>query len=260
MIKGGGGSTVVKLGFPVQNAFLIVKHRADDVSSSPSGVASVCFDKAVGTAGNLKSSEYLLLAGPIGKYLLERCLSAVQAAVFEYLHLIGLLCQKTISCQKLDQLEQRICVVLTQLEILLLSWELSMNKLVHVLYLVKHNMLHLAQAVRANGPCWAWSMFGFERFWWHLRTWMSQYLHPAAVIFNAHIDFKAAFLALPVIDDAELDGERDTAAAQNEQSSDCLYHKLTSFYCATNELLLSPNLQAGSSSTCMTIKVPLHLG
>lgn len=72
-------------------------------------------------------------------------------------------------------------------------------------------------------------MFGFERFWWHLTTWTTQHTQPEAVMFNAHVDFKACCLALPSIADAELDEDTEAAAAQNKQVSNLFYHKVTSF-------------------------------
>ena len=38
------------------------------------------FEKGLGMPGSLKSSEYLLLAGPVGKYLLQGCMHSKQQA------------------------------------------------------------------------------------------------------------------------------------------------------------------------------------
>ena len=54
-----------------------------------------------------------------------------------------------------------------------------------------HKMFHLVQAIRSNGPCWAWAMFGFERFWKHLTDWITQTLHPEATMFNAPLCFQS---------------------------------------------------------------------
>ena len=46
------------------------------------------FEKGLGLPGALQSSEYLLLAGPVDKYLLQGCMNRKQqAAVFDYLDL-----------------------------------------------------------------------------------------------------------------------------------------------------------------------------
>ena len=103
--------------------------------------------------------EYLLMAGPYGKYLLEDCFHpTVQVVVFEYLDLLGLMWQKTISAEQLTHLEDRVPIVLTLMEILLPAWELDLNR---------HLMIHLVRVIRKNGPCWTWAVFGFERFWKH---------------------------------------------------------------------------------------------
>ena len=156
----------------------------DDVCCLPRGIASVNF---VGETGTLKSAEYLLLAGPYIEYLLEGCFALpVQAVVFKFLDLLGLLWVKTISQDTLTMLEERIPIVLTQLQILLPAWELNMNR---------HTLLHLkgyGVAIR----CWTWPIFGMERLWKHLTDWMTQKSHPEGTMLNAHNAFKSACIAL----------------------------------------------------------------
>ena len=160
----------------------------DAVVCLPRGIASVEFEKAFGYPGKVITSEYLLLAGPCGKYLLEDCFHPeVQAVVFEYLDLLGLMWEKTITDSDLRKLECRLPIVLTMMEVLLPAWELDLSR---------HHMVHLVAAIRAHGPCWVWAMFGFERL---LTDWMTQKSHPEATIFNAHYAFKAACLALPEV-------------------------------------------------------------
>ncbi|KAL0042142.1 hypothetical protein WJX77_004487 [Trebouxia sp. C0004] len=56
----------------------------DDVVCVPPGIRTVEFEKALGSAGKVKTWEYLLMAGPYGKYLLEDCFHPeVQVVVFE---------------------------------------------------------------------------------------------------------------------------------------------------------------------------------
>ena len=63
-----------------------------------SGYTHIEFKKALGMPGALKTSEYLLLLGPIGKYIIEGGLhTEQQKAVFDYTHLLGSLWEKTIS-------------------------------------------------------------------------------------------------------------------------------------------------------------------
>jgi len=62
----------------------------DNISCVPTGLAHIQFEKALGMPGMLKSSEFLQLAGPIGKYLLEDCFHPKQQeAIFEYLDILG---------------------------------------------------------------------------------------------------------------------------------------------------------------------------
>ena len=52
--------------------------REDPTSCLPSGLVAVAFLKGFGGPGALKTSEYLLLGGPIGKYLLQGAFHAEQ--------------------------------------------------------------------------------------------------------------------------------------------------------------------------------------
>lgn len=163
--------------------------------------------------GSLKTSEYLLLAGPIGKYILEGGMHPdQQTAVFEYLDLLGSLWEKNISTERLSQLESDIPRVLENLEFLLPSWELDINR---------HLMLHLVSSIRANGPCWTWSMFGFERLWYRLLRWMTNKRSPEATIMNA---FKAFILASTAMVGTPLD--KGDAADGSDPASQFIDHSL----------------------------------
>ena len=62
----------------------------DEVVCLPRGIASVEFEKAFGYPGKVITSEYLLLAGPYGKYLLEDCFHPeVQVVVLSTLICLG---------------------------------------------------------------------------------------------------------------------------------------------------------------------------
>ena len=144
----------------------ITAMRDDEHSCLFSGLASVAFQKAFGDPGALKTSEYLLLCGPIGKYILQDTMHPQQQrAVFRYLDKLGLMWQKTITRQALQELEREMPVLLAELEYTLPAWELDINR---------HMMQHLVESIRQHGPCWTWSMFGFERLWGRLVKWMSQ--------------------------------------------------------------------------------------
>lgn len=161
----------------------------DPHSCMSTGLASVSFAKAFGSTGALKTSEYLLLAGPIGKYIMQDCLHATQQRiVFQYLDLLGSLWEKSITLARLAEIEEQLPQVLTEMECHLPTWECNINR---------HMMLHLVEAIRQNGPCWTWSMFGYERFWNRLMQWMSQRSHPEATMMNAFKAFTTICLADP---------------------------------------------------------------
>ena len=77
---------------------------ADDVQSCiPSKVRSIQFINAFDRIGTLKSADYIIRAGPIGKYQSYGCLrTRVQErkAIFNYLDIIGLLWAKTMHVNK----------------------------------------------------------------------------------------------------------------------------------------------------------------
>ena len=92
----------------------------DDTICVPKELAGVHFEKGFGMPGASKSAEYLLLAGPMGKYILEGSMHAEQqAAKFEYLNLLGVFWEKSISEERLQQLEQQVPIVLAKLDLLL---------------------------------------------------------------------------------------------------------------------------------------------
>ncbi|KAL3161647.1 hypothetical protein ABBQ38_009168 [Trebouxia sp. C0009 RCD-2024] len=110
----------------------------------PSGWTQIEFEKALGMPGVLKTSEYILLQGPIGKYILEGCMhTEQQAAVFEYLDVLGSLWEKTISLERLAYLEKTLPVLLTRLEHVLPIWVLDINR---------HMILHLIESIRNRFP------------------------------------------------------------------------------------------------------------
>ena len=59
----------------------IASLRDDNNSCLHTGLAGVAFQKAFGGSGALKTSEYLLLGGPIGKYILQGAFHAEQEKV-----------------------------------------------------------------------------------------------------------------------------------------------------------------------------------
>ncbi|DBA87879.1 TPA: hypothetical protein ACH3X1_004870 [Trebouxia sp. C0004] len=121
------------------------------------------------------------------------------------------------------------------LEDLLPAWELN-----------RHQMVHLVAAIRSNGPCWAWAMFGFERFWKHLKDWVRQRTHVEAIMWSAHAAYKKSCLALPELAQELLAVEEDSISEGHsvQSVSTSFSHSLQTFHHATKQLILPSFLQA----------------
>ncbi|KAK9827863.1 hypothetical protein WJX74_006682 [Apatococcus lobatus] len=72
--------------------------------------------------------------------------------------------------------------------------------------------------IRERGPCWASSVYGFERLWARMVRWLHQRSHPVATMLNALKAMKVAYMAISHVA-AEVqaqhnDLEEDSAAAE----------------------------------------------
>ena len=110
--------------------------------------------------------------------------------------LLGSPWEKEISFDRLAELEAELPELLSELERLLPAWDLDINC---------HMMLHLVEHILLNGPCWTWSMFGYERLWGRLMKWMPQTSQFEATMLNAFKAFKTATAAAPELYDHILD-------------------------------------------------------
>ena len=88
------------------------------------------------------------------------------------------------------------------MELHLPAWELDINR---------HMVLHLVHAIEDNGPCWTWSMFGFERLWNRTTQWMSQRSHPEATMLNAFKAYKTIITAAPDVLESAIGDAQDEA-------------------------------------------------
>ena len=198
----------------------------------PSELASVDFTKAFGEPGSLKSHEWLLLAGPVGKYALAGHLKGkIGSLVFAYLDFIGCLWSKTFRRDALAGMVESGRQLLADLEAYLPAWELDINR---------HMMQHLVTAIGEWGPPWVWSAFGYERLWGRLMEWLHNRARPEASIV---LSFRALKLAGFYLGSSE----SSTQVLQDDGSSISLYHAISSFDRATNEMLLPGYIQEGHS-------------
>ena len=89
--------------------------------------AFVAFSKAFVGTGALKTSEYLLLAGPI--YIMQDCCHPTQQRIiFDSLDLLGCLWEKSITLARLTEIELQLPRLLTEMECHRPSWECNINR------------------------------------------------------------------------------------------------------------------------------------
>lgn len=157
-----------------------------DGAYMPTEWASTAFGKAFGAVGGLKMHEWLLLAGPIGKFGLHGAIPSADVAqvIFTYLDLLGSLWAKSFTRQQVADLVQSSKRLLADLEAYLPAYELNINR---------HMMQHLVPAIWEWGPPWVWSAFGFERLWGRMCEWLMNKTYPEASI---HLGVRALQISL----------------------------------------------------------------
>ena len=107
----------------------------------------------------------------------------MEAVLFRYLDVIAKLGAKEISHAAAGALEAEVVESLAEMELHFPAWELDINR---------HMVVHLAESVKARGPPWATSMWGYERFWSIMTQWKSRNNQPEAVMMNTFKAFKTA--------------------------------------------------------------------
>lgn len=132
----------------------------------------------------LKTHDWHLLTGLTGAYFLSGFLGPPQA---RYINLLLSACNRLLS-KKLDSTtlpaaQKDLKRALAELESWLPSAELGM---------LRHQMLHICDAIPKSGPLWAFSMWPFERLWGRLGKWIKQTVHPEMALMNAYNAFQAA--------------------------------------------------------------------
>lgn len=156
----------------------------------PKGWTSTNVKHCFSNAGWLKQHEWMLLAGPLGKYALQGLLPAtLETPLFAYLDLLAQLGAKEISAASVSSLQENAAIALTQMELHFPAWELDIN-------LNRHMIIHLPEQIVSRGPPWAWSMWAYERFWTRMIQWKTQDRIPAATMVNSYKVFKTAHAAL----------------------------------------------------------------
>lgn len=112
-----------------------------------SAVASIEFEKGFDVPGKLKTAEYMELAGPFSKYLLEVSLRQHSRQWSSSIWTFSATCER--GNHAATALEIQMPKLLAALERLLPARELDINR---------RMMLHLVETIKERGPCWASSM------------------------------------------------------------------------------------------------------
>lgn len=123
----------------------------------PAEVAYMQMDLVFKTPGWLKMHDWLVLAGPIMKYLLQDCFHLAQRHVlFNYIDVLSRLWSRTVSDSSSAQLSIDTKAALADMEAMFPAWELDLNR---------HMVSHVADSSPDSGPSWALTSFPYERFW-----------------------------------------------------------------------------------------------
>lgn len=141
----------------------------------PRSLPEVDFKLPLSPKGNCKSSLWVALAGPIGKYLLKGLFPshAVEEVVLEYLDVMSEVWEHEMTVEKAEALVEQTKEMLCKLEVHLPASHLNINR---------HQMVHMVEGIARYGPVYGWSMFSDERFWKFLTDLMMNVARPAASI------------------------------------------------------------------------------
>lgn len=197
---------------------------------APSSIAYSELHNCMGNLGWLKTHHKVLLAGDLGKYAL--CAGGGQAggnvvgepylrAYCDLLDAISALWSTHVRYDRLDALERGLVHALVRFEACVPGWE--MDRLLHLL-------IHVPERMRWSGPCWAHSMFPFERLWGRIDKWRKSHKHPEASIIKAYRAYMAAIQVMGnVLDTSSLgaQAEEDEGADEDDSRSDSDSHSDT---------------------------------
>ena len=191
---------------------------------TPQAWSSTSIDQCFSMPSTLKMHDWMILAGPIGKYALQGMMGEKQrAAVFAFFDLLSVVWCRRISVRDAQSLTSQAYRIMAELEVLLPAWELDITR---------HMLLHMIEQISSKGPLWAWSMWAYERLWNRLLQWKTQKTHPEATIANQFKAFKVAISSL----------SRFAACGANVFGDDLLEYCRT-FERDTNSILLPDYLE-----------------
>jgi hypothetical protein len=208
--------------------------------AAPPGVAESNMRYCLTHPSYLKTHEWFVIAGPIGRLaLLNRVDKQQYQAICRFFDVCCKLWQKELSVagdRNLTKLRYEVAAAVALLETVIPGWEMD---------IMFHLILHLVDRMRLLGPCWSFSMFSFERTWGQLDKWRTQQRHMEACIMNAFRAYRTATLAMEHTetssggsggsdsDDDSLSGQR-----QRDLSADRAYDAVLDMPTQTARVLL----------------------
>ena len=123
----------------------------------PSEVAYVQLHQIFRNPSFLKMHDWLVVMGPILKYLLSGFLGKSQRkAMFKYIDAVSRIWCKSITKADGKLLVTEVKTALADMEINFPAWDLDMNR---------HMVDHVAESIAPCGAPWTHTTFPFERFW-----------------------------------------------------------------------------------------------
>lgn len=144
----------------------------------PSEVAASNILHVLANPGYLKTHDWHMMLGPLGKWLLYGVVPATyEAVLYPYLDVLGQLSAFELTRADMDHLALEVNFCLANMHMHVPEWYLNMNK---------HNIHHIAANIQQYGPSHAYSMWRREGLNGRLLEWMHNKARPEATIMDCY--------------------------------------------------------------------------
>ena len=142
------------------NEVKLVIQRANNLRALgmlPSEIASTQLHLIFKTPGWLKMHDWILIIGPVMKYLLRGLLAPPQrGALFRYIDVLSRSWRRSITVECQQGLIRDAKIALADMEFFFPAWHLNINR---------HIVLHIIERFGFSGPGWLFTTFPYERMW-----------------------------------------------------------------------------------------------
>jgi hypothetical protein len=160
-------------------------HSMVKVGAAPAGIADSNIRYCLTHPGWLKTHEFFMLSGLIGKYALLGTVDEEQyTAACAVLDACSALWQVEVKKAHMERLKEQVHLAVARFELVVPAWEMD---------IMLHLLLHVVDRMQRCGPCWSFSMFSFERMWGAIDKWRTQQRHMEACIMNAFRAYRVAY-------------------------------------------------------------------